>query len=424
MCEIYRKRSLAMYRRIFRRIARLTLVATGSVVAGLSARSAKAGISDTVSPLRGVQISSPLTQSLRGMSSSPSSLTRGIAWQHGYRSAFHQAIDQHKPLVLVFVDERVGQPNSYQCRQFDILNSPQVSRLADLAIFAEVRVDQDADGRRATETLKIEKLPAISVMAPDNGGVSETERWEGQYEADDLLPALHAAIMAAVPHAPQTIAEAVAQWQEAASFGDARSIDELLPEPYASVQRAGNKIFGEIDDAHHELMSAMNVRLGPATASEVFGGAIFGSTQATSAFNTLSGHDRRDELKSMTSVRLLSCQRSTEDAGAYDLSLEIRRDGGSEPMVMTMRASRDDNGWTLISPMMIESYNLRSAADAEQFQQEHLAGARALLAAYRRCTSDVKAGRYASRQQVNAVMLEAYAQNVEGFDGEMAAARR
>jgi hypothetical protein len=405
---------------MIRRIARLMMVAV-PVVAGLSAAPAHAGLADSVSPLRGVQISSPLTQGYRSMTSSASN----IAWQHGYRSAFHQAVNQHKPLVLVFVDERVEQPANYQRRQLEILNSPQAAPLRDRAIFAEVRIDQDADGRRCTETLKIEKLPAISVMMPENDGVSEVERWEGQYEADDLLPALHAAIVAAVPHPPQTITEVVAQWQEAASFGDARSIDELLPEPHASVQRARNKTFEEIADAHQGLMSAMKTRFGPATASELYGGLVFGNAEAAASFRELSGHDRRDLLKSISSVRILSCERTADNASAWDLTIEVRTGTGSEPMSTKLRATRTGNGFTLVSLMMIDAYrDIRTAPDAERFQQEQLTGPRALLAAYRRCTADVKAGRYASRQQVNVVMLQAYEQNVEGFgSGGSVAAR-
>jgi hypothetical protein len=347
-----------------------------------------------------------------------------IAWEHAWRDGVHAATQQHLPLVALFTSARADVPGTFQNQMGRVMNSPEIGRLAGRAIFAEVRVDSDDDGLRATENMKIDGVPTVCVLKPLGDGVVEIERWEGNFTAEQMLPDLHAAIVKAAPHAAGTVAEALEQFRDAASFGDARTVDALLPEPYATAQKAADELSNDIDEAHRELMSAMRQRFGAPAIAEEGPTRAFGSSELVTQVAQLRGEQRRDVLQRVESVRILD-QRPTGN-GEWEAKVEIlaRVDGLANPqsLVMPFRAVSTKEGWKIVSQMMEEDYAIRTVSDAQRLADERLSGPRAVLAAYQRCTAAVKAGTYSSRGEVNRVMAKAYQQSL-GEPQQVAMAR-
>ncbi|MFO0916505.1 MAG: hypothetical protein U0795_26345 [Pirellulales bacterium] len=129
-----------------------------------------------------------------GQESPPNS--KRIAWRTSVLDAFVEAVENNKPLVVVFLANPSYRPESgdnLSNREWAELDELVVHELADEAVFAVAQFDQrlgrvaDEYGHRMFFHLKLTALPTISVIAPRTDALTELRRLEGFFPAGDVV---------------------------------------------------------------------------------------------------------------------------------------------------------------------------------------------------------------------------------------------
>ena len=99
-----------------------------------------------------------------------------------FTSGWAQGVREKKLLIVYFRDKSA----------FSAKADPEWARLradplfAQLFLFAESRLPEDAVGMRAAQQLKIEGIPAVSLLVPNTEQLREIDRHEGIYTYDEM----------------------------------------------------------------------------------------------------------------------------------------------------------------------------------------------------------------------------------------------
>jgi hypothetical protein len=120
-----------------------------------------------------------------------------IHWENNTLAAFTKALEETKPLVVVFLADPKARfensrnlSNDYQI----VLNSKELVAFKDRAIFAKGFAHEDEFARRMAIHLKITDYPTLSVIAPRTDQLTETYRMEGFFKIEEIVHDLNLAL--------------------------------------------------------------------------------------------------------------------------------------------------------------------------------------------------------------------------------------
>lgn len=116
-----------------------------------------------------------------------------ISWRDNSLDAFVEAVENDKPMVVVFGDDSSPLFN----RQIQEMKSDKnnlMSRLSNRAVFVVGKPSEDEYARRMASHLKLTDYPTISVIAPRTDQLTETYRMEGYFQVSDVYKDLDLAL--------------------------------------------------------------------------------------------------------------------------------------------------------------------------------------------------------------------------------------
>jgi len=133
------------------------------------------------------------------------SLEKPIAWRSNSLEAFVEAIENEKPMVVVFGDDSSPMFNK-QIAELQADKENKMGRLSDRAVFVVGKPNHDEYARRMASHLKLTDYPTISVIAPRTDQLTETYRMEGYFDVATIFSDLNAALPQAKPKTrPNTV---------------------------------------------------------------------------------------------------------------------------------------------------------------------------------------------------------------------------
>ncbi len=116
-----------------------------------------------------------------------------ISWRNNSLDAFVEAVENDKPMVVVFGDDSSPLFN----RQIQEMKSDKnnlMSRLSNRAVFVVGKPAEDEYARRMASHLKLTDYPTISVISPRTDQLTETYRMEGYFQVSDVYKDLDLAL--------------------------------------------------------------------------------------------------------------------------------------------------------------------------------------------------------------------------------------
>lgn len=131
---------------------------------------------------------------------------RAVSWRENSLDAFVEAVENEKPLVVVFGDNSSPLFNK-QIQEMKADKDNLMSRLSDRAVFVVGKPTEDEYARRMASHLKLTDYPTISVIAPRTDQLTETYRMEGYFKVSEVFADLDKALPAKKqnPLAPSAI---------------------------------------------------------------------------------------------------------------------------------------------------------------------------------------------------------------------------
>lgn len=132
---------------------------------------------------------------------------RPIEWRENSLDAFVEAVENEKPLVVVFGDNSSPLFNK-QIQEMRADKDNLMSRLSERAVFVVGKPNEDEYARRMASHLKLTDYPTISVIAPRTDQLTETYRMEGYFKVAEVYADLNKALPAKKqnPVVPTTVA--------------------------------------------------------------------------------------------------------------------------------------------------------------------------------------------------------------------------
>jgi hypothetical protein len=115
-----------------------------------------------------------------------------IGWFTNSLDAFVKAVEENKPLIVVFGDQT--SPLSQAFAKY-VASCPQLNQLAGVAVFAYGSPPADEYARRMAWHLKLTVYPTISVIAPRTDKLTEDYRMEGFFHAESIADSLQQALV-------------------------------------------------------------------------------------------------------------------------------------------------------------------------------------------------------------------------------------
>lgn len=355
----------------------------------------------------------------------PETTVKRIVWQPNVFEAFVQALEDQRPLVVLFASAPSYRPESGKNHSNELmkqLEDPAAQALADEAVYTICHYDHasgklsDEFGRRMWVHLKLDALPTMCILAPRTDRLTEVSRMQGSFPAAKIvehlkvnlpkalspealapdnpsaapIPAPAPAAAASLP-APATPAEAIGQLSQAVRAGDSLAVANLLTAPYVPLYTEVTVAAGRLGAAKRRLLAAMDVQFGAAEDAIPYGD---------------DDTELREDLQKMSMTLL--------PEGTYpELKLFIARvridlkSGKSK--TVELRVVREEDGWKIQPDEtlgFIDEGRCRRYAD---FLNQ-------LAADYGTLAQQVSAGAFASRQACKEAARERYLARRRPFD--------
>lgn len=214
---------------------------------------------------------------------------KGFVWEEDSLQAFIKAVEQNKPLVVLF-----GNPPAFRSpagtnftnairKEFDKQEMLEL-QAEDRAVFTLGFPEEDEMARRMATHLKLTDYPTISVIAPRTDQLTETYRMEGFFSAADVAKDLTRALppAAAKPAAQaekavlsdadkKAIEQAVAEYAAAFQKGDLDLIAEITAQPFGYNFQEGFRLAKQVGQAKRAMLQAMDERFGKKADTISFG---------------------------------------------------------------------------------------------------------------------------------------------------------
>lgn len=106
-----------------------------------------------------------------------------IEWESNVTSALTRAQQEHKPLVVVFKEDRCG-----WCKLFsDELQKPEVGALAKDAVYLQVTPSSNAEAKQLANLCKVEGYPTVSVLSVEGGVISPVSKIAGFMDSTKFI---------------------------------------------------------------------------------------------------------------------------------------------------------------------------------------------------------------------------------------------
>ena len=146
--------------------------------------------------------------------------TPAIVWERTVMDGFIKAVEEKRPLVIVFTmspSYRSPSGTNFSNLTMEQFDAPELQALAGDAVFVICQFDhrtgrmRDEHGRRIWNKLKLTSCPTVSIIAPTTKSLTEVFRIEGTFEAQvvaghlkvNIPKALAAANLDGSPAAPE-----------------------------------------------------------------------------------------------------------------------------------------------------------------------------------------------------------------------------
>lgn len=132
-------------------------------------------------------------------------IDKPISWRNNSLEAFVEAVENDKPMVVVFGDNSSPMFRK-QMAELQADKDRQMASLSQRAVFVIGKPNEDENARRMASHLKLTDYPTISVIAPRTDQLTETYRMEGYFSVSQIFSDLNAALPAAKPRLrPNTV---------------------------------------------------------------------------------------------------------------------------------------------------------------------------------------------------------------------------
>jgi hypothetical protein len=209
-----------------------------------------------------------------------------ISWRTSVQAACDEAIENHKPLVVLFAldpSHPTGGARHVSNEQRQEFNRAELGAVADKAVFAVCYYDPQAGsirdelGEKMRASLEFDSLPTTVVFAPRSDVLFEIGRYEGLFTAAELLTgfgrhfkiavmtdeerAQHYAFERATAN-PRTPQEAIAWYADAFRNADPNGIARAFAQPYGTYYKSMADCRAELSAAKQRLNSALRDRFG------------------------------------------------------------------------------------------------------------------------------------------------------------------
>lgn len=106
-----------------------------------------------------------------------------IEWESDVTSALTRAQREHKPLVVVFKEDRCG-----WCKLFaDELQKPEVGAIAKDAVYLQVTPSTNSEAKQLANLCKVEGYPTVSVLSVEGGVISPVSKIAGFMDSTKFI---------------------------------------------------------------------------------------------------------------------------------------------------------------------------------------------------------------------------------------------
>ncbi|MDP3508195.1 MAG: thioredoxin family protein [Candidatus Melainabacteria bacterium] len=110
-------------------------------------------------------------------------LPKKIEWESDVTSALTRAQKEHKPLVVVFKEDRCG-----WCKLFaDELQKPEVGAIAKDAVYLQVTPSTNSEAKQLANLCKVEGYPTVSVLSVEGGVISPVSKIAGFMDSTKFI---------------------------------------------------------------------------------------------------------------------------------------------------------------------------------------------------------------------------------------------
>lgn len=116
-----------------------------------------------------------------------------IEWESDVSGALTKAQREHKPLVVVFKEDRCG-----WCKLFsDELQKPEVGAIAKDAVYLQVTPSSNSEAKQLANLVKVEGYPTVSVLSVEGGVISPISKVAGFMDSNKFINHMRVAFAAA-----------------------------------------------------------------------------------------------------------------------------------------------------------------------------------------------------------------------------------
>jgi hypothetical protein len=337
----------------------------------------------------------------------PAKAPAEFAWEEDSLQAFVKAVEQNKPMVVLFGNlPKFRSPTGTNFTN-DIrkeFNTPELIALRERAVFTLGFPDEDEFARRMALHLKLTDYPTISVIAPRTDQLTETYRMEGFFKAGDIFKDLTRALPAPKDAPPaaanepkkeaaplseadqKAIQEAVTAYGAAFKAGDLEQVTRRTAGPFNYFYEQGFALAREVGKAKRGILQAIDQRFGPIPDSITHGA---------------DDEKIRAQMRKVQSLFVL--EYDTAIGKVVTLQVEATMsDGRKDPWKLVAYRPSEPGGPWLLWPKL--AVGLSEIGTNETWQKNM----KKLAAGYDAVAADVKAGKFSSRQAVHQAVFEAY----------------
>jgi hypothetical protein len=194
-----------------------------------------------------------------------------VAWRTGALDAFVEAVDQRKPLVILFRNSDEHDADQLGRTMSADLRADGLVEFGDRAVFVEVVFHHQNDlrddyGERIARHLRITESPTLLILAPNQEQIQEVGRREGVFATAEIKGFVRAFLPRALDvknsWQPQNSQALVELLEEALRTGDRRMHAACFVEPIRSRMLEVSQAQTALGNSKRRLLAAIDERFG------------------------------------------------------------------------------------------------------------------------------------------------------------------
>lgn len=340
-----------------------------------------------------------------------------FVWETNSLDAFVKAVEQNKPMVVLFGslpefrNEKGGNLTNDIRKEF---NAQELNALRERAVFTLGLPEQDEYARRMAAHLKLTVYPTISVIAPRTDRLTETYRMEGFFKRGEILHDLNLALpgqpqvpVAAPADAPaekaalsdadkKAISGAVAEYEAALKAGDLDKVAKLTAQPFGFLYEQGLTVVRGVGEAKRGILDAMDER--------------FGKQEDTIPYGPDEDRVRRRLMK-LKALNVLDLDTAIGKIVTVQVEAVMTNGKTEAWKLVANRPTQPDGKW-MVWPKPGAGVAEIGGGEAWQNNMKKLA------TAYDGVAADIRAGKYDSREKAKQAAFEAYSRAISPTFGD------